>query len=649
MSTERVTTGETLALVGRSLRFVWPYWPQILVKLILSFIGIAVILFLPWPLKFLIDYVIMGLPVGSSPTPIPPYVQPFVDLLYGMTPLEVVWVVVAMSLVGIVLIGSFGIGFSRDTANGDLAQGLDTATSSENLANESSSRVSGLLGLFEYRYQLKTTHRFNHRLRSLVFHRLLASPMTRFSDESVGDAVYRVMYDTPAISKVCYDILIVPICNLFLIAVVIWTMQHSFSAVPSLVMLAWLAAPMVMIASFLMTGAARRRSLASREAGADTTATVEEGMSNIVAVQSLGANDRQRDEFDRDSKKSFSRYRSYVWMNVLLIGLQASIACGLILYVFFDIAEAIIDGRMSPGDSGLLYTYFGQLLLSTLALGALWFKLQDNLVGMRRVFQMIDQQTDHERHGNETLETVREGLKIDHVSYAYPDGTLALNDVTLDARVGEMVALVGATGSGKTTMSYLIPAFIQPTEGRVLLDGIDTRTLAVDNLRDLVSFVFQEPAVFDDTVANNIRLGNPEASDAELESAAATAGALSFIRNLPEGFNTRLGRSGDTLSVGQKQRLAIARGLVSRAPVLVLDEPTAALDPETENALVRALQSERENRVLIVIAHRLSTIRTADRICVVGDGRIVESGTHEELMHIPDGAYRRFVELQLPV
>ena len=368
MSTERVTTGETLVLVGRSLRFVWPYWPQILVKLILSFIGIAVILFLPWPLKFLIDYVIMGLPVGSSPTPIPPYIQPFVDMLYGMTPLEVVWVVVAMSLVGIVLIGSFGIGFSRDTANGDLAQGLDTATSSENLANESSSRVSGLLGLFEYRYQLKTTHRFNHRLRSLVFHRLLASPMTRFSDESVGDAVYRVMYDTPAISKVCYDILIVPICNLFLIAIVIWTMQHSFSAVPSLVMLAWLAAPMVMIASFLMTGAARRRSLASREAGADTTATVEEGMSNIAAVQSLGANDRQRDEFDRDSKKSFSRYRSYVWMNVLLIGLQASIACGLILYVFFDIAEAIIDGRMSPGDSGLLYTYFGQLLLSTLAL-----------------------------------------------------------------------------------------------------------------------------------------------------------------------------------------------------------------------------------------------------------------------------------------
>lgn len=192
MSTERVTTGETLVLVGRSLRFVWPYWPQILVKLILSFIGIAVILFLPWPLKFLIDYVIMGLPVGSSPTPIPPYIQPFVDMLYGMTPLEVVWVVVAMSLVGIVLIGSFGIGFSRDTANGDLAQGLDTATSSENLANESSSRVSGLLGLFEYRYQLKTTHRFNHRLRSLVFHRLLASPMTRFSDESVGDAVYQI-------------------------------------------------------------------------------------------------------------------------------------------------------------------------------------------------------------------------------------------------------------------------------------------------------------------------------------------------------------------------------------------------------------------------------------------------------------------------
>jgi len=649
LSLERVTTGETLALIGRSLRFVWPYWPQIVVKLMLSFIGIAIILFLPWPLKILIDYVIMGLPVGSSPTPFPPYIQPFVDLLYGMTPLEIVWAVIAVSLVGIALIGSFGIGVSRDTADGNLAQGLDTATQSENLANESSSRVSGLLGLFEYRFQLKTTHRFNHRLRSLVFHRLLALPMTRFSDESVGDAVYRVMYDTPAISKVCYDILVVPISNLFLIAVVIWTMEYSFSAVPSLVLLAWLAAPMVLILSFLMTGVARRRSLASREAGANTTATVEEGMSNILAVQSLGAHDRQRDEFGRDSKESFSRYRSYVWMRVLLIGMQAAIACGLILYVFFDIAEAIIDGRMSPGDSGLLYAYFGQLLLTALALGAVWFKLQDNLIGMRRVFQIIDQQADHERHGNETLATVREGLRIDHVSYSYPDGTLALDDVTLDARVGEMVALVGATGSGKTTLSYLIPAFIKPTEGRVLLDGIDTLMLAVDNLRGLVSFVFQEPAVLDDTVANNIRLGNPDASDAELESAAATAGALSFIRNLPEGFDTRLGRSGDTLSVGQKQRLAIARGLVSRSPVLVLDEPTAALDPETENALMRALQAERERRVLIVIAHRLSTIRTADRICVVDDGRIVESGSHEELMQNPEGAYRRFVELQLAV
>ena len=508
-SADRVTTAETLGLIGRSLGFIWPYWPQILVKLILSFIGIAVILFLPWPLKFLIDYVVVGLPVTSSPTPIPPYIQPFVQLLHGMTPLEIVWMVAAVSLVGIALIGSFGNGISRDTADGNLAQGLDTATQSENLANESSSRVSGLLGLIEYRFQLKTTHRFNHQLRRLVFHRLLALPMTHFSDKSVGDAVYRVMYDTPAISKICYDILVVPICNLFLIAVVIWTMQYSFSAVPSLVMLAWLAAPMVLISSFLMTGVARRRSLASREAGTDTTSTVEEGMSNILAVQSLGAHERQRDEFDRDSQESFSRYRSLVWVKVMLVGLQATVACGLLIYVFFDIAEAIIAGNMTPGDSGILWAYFGQLLLNTIALGAMWFNLQDNLIGMRRVFQIIDQQADHERHGQETLETVRKGLRIDHVSYTYPDGTPALDDVTLDAQLGEMVALVGATGSGKTTLSYLIPAFIQPTEGRVLLDGVDTRKLAVDNLRDLVSFVFQEPAVFDDTVANNIRLGNP--------------------------------------------------------------------------------------------------------------------------------------------
>ena len=219
--------------------------------------------------------------------------------------------------------------------------------------------------------------------------------------------------------------------------------------------------------------------------------------------------------------------------------------------------------------------------------------------------------------------------------------------MSLEGRVGEVLALVGATGAGKSTLAYLVAGYVQPTGGAILYDGVDARDFCVDALRRQVAFVFQEPFVFDDTAAANIRMGNPDATDDEMVAAARTAGALDFIEALPDGFQTRLGRAGARLSVGQKQRLAIARGVVSTAPILVLDEPTAALDPETENALVDALKAERSRRLLIVIAHRLSTIRAADRICFLDGGRIVETGNHAELMAKPDGAYRRFVDLQV--
>ncbi len=260
---------------------------------------------------------------------------------------------------------------------------------------------------------------------------------------------------------------------------------------------------------------------------------------------------------------------------------------------------------------------------------------------------MIDDPGDAAVHGHGTLADVEQGVSINNVTFDYPDGSRALSEVTLEGRIGEMIALTGATGAGKSTLAYLVPAFVTPTTGQVLIDGVDVCSLSVASLRQQVAFVFQEAVVFDDTAANNIRLGNPEASDDEVRRAAAAAGALGFIEKLPQGFDTRLGRGGGTLSVGQKQRIAIARGLVSRAPILVLDEPTAALDPETENALVSALNAERHKRLLIVIAHRLSTIASADRIYFLNDGKVLESGSHEELMTREGGAYREYVELQM--
>ena len=642
-----IRPAETLRLISRSLVFVWPYWKQLTVKLILSLFGVVIVLILPWPLKILTDHVVMGLPVGSAPTPYPPYAQPLLDMMMGLTPMEIVWAIVGMSLAGIVLIGAFGIGAASDSAEGSLAEGLDTATKSENQANVSGSRIGGLLGLFEYRYQLRATHRINHDLRSILYHRLISLPMTRYSDASIGDTVYRVMYDTPSISRVCYDIYVTPIVSFFTLAIVIWTTQYSFSAVPSIIATAWLAAPLILFSSLLMTGITRRRSIAARKAGASTTATVEEGMSNIVAVQSLGASNRQRASFATDSNQSFKRFRLYELMNVLMLGLQAAIVISLVYYVFFDVANAIIDGRMSAGDYAVLYGFFFQIANTASGLGAMWFNLQNSVAGMKRVFDIIDQPMDADHHGEQVLAQKAKSIQFENISFSYGDGSSALSSVNLKAQVGEMIALVGATGAGKSTLTYMLPGFVVPTSGRVLINNTDIADLSLSSIRENVAFVFQEPVVFDDTAGNNIRMGNPNATHDEIVRAAYNAGALSFVEELPSGFDTRLGQAGANLSVGQKQRLAIARGLVSRSPILILDEPTAALDPETENALMEALQTEREQRLLLVIAHRLSTIRSADRIVFIERGRILEIGSHDELMAKVDSPYRRFVNLQI--
>ena len=404
--------------------------------------------------------------------------SPLLDLMVGLTPFQIVWAIVAISLVGIVLIGAFGQGAAGDRAEGELAEGLDTATKSENQANVSDSRVSGLLGLFEYRYQLRATHRINHDLRSMLYRRLMALPMTRFADSSIGDAVYRVMYDTPSISRVCYDILVTPLVSVYAMGVVIWTTQYSFSVLPSVIAMAWLAAPMVLGTTLLMTGITRRRSIASRQAGATTTATVEEGMSNIAAVQSLGATARQRESFAADSARSFRRFRGYELMNLLLAALQGTVILGLTFYVFYDVANAIIDGRMSAGDYAVLYGFFLQIAITAGALGALWFNLQNSVAGMKRVFDVIDMRVDADHHGARRLPGAARRVALEDVSFRYPDGTLALDGVNLEGRVGEMIALVGTTGAGKSTLAYTLPAFIRPTAGRVLLDDTDLTALS---------------------------------------------------------------------------------------------------------------------------------------------------------------------------
>jgi ABC-type multidrug transport system fused ATPase/permease subunit len=638
---------QTFTVMLRALRYVGPFRWQFSVKAVLLLISLLPMLILPWPIKILIDHVIEEVPVDRPIRPYPPFLQPAMDALVGMTTTEILlWVVGVQALI-FLLVGAFGTGGGeRDSADARMANGYDTATRTENEANDGWSFAGGLLGLFDFRWTMRLTQALNHHYRTRLFERIQSLPMTSFDDERIGDAVYRVMYDTPSITNACYRLLLTPIAGPINIVMTAVILRVSFGDQPMIVYSALAFLPISLLATAPLAASMRRRAGASRRAGAATTSTAEEGISNILAVQSLGGEDRQRERFGDDSWESFGKYRAVFRMGVIALLCASVPGIWVASTVFLHITDGVIAGDLSRGDFALLFTYFMRIVFVSADLGGLWFAVQGNAAGLHRVFFLMDLEGERDTNGATELPPLTHGVRMEGVGFDYPDGTPALRDIDLEAPIGQMVALVGPAGAGKTTLASLIPRFLEPTTGCVRIDGVDIAGVTLESLRRQVAFVFQEIMLFDATIEENIRIGNPDASETEVRRAAVIAGADEFIQRLPQGFATPLGRSGGKLSVGQKQRLSIARALVRVAPILILDEPTSALDPETEQRLVAALLEASRERVVVVVAHRLSTIRAADQIIFLEAGRILERGNHASLMARPEGAYRHFIEMQ---
>jgi ABC-type multidrug transport system fused ATPase/permease subunit len=639
-------TASIFTVLRRALRYVGPLRGRFAVKIGFTLLSILPLLVLPVPIKLLIDHVIGDLPLGERIGSYPFLARPVLRLIAGASRDEILLFTVAAQALLLFAVGQIGTdGGERDRTEGSLSAGVDNATESENGANAGFSLVGGVFGFCDFAWMLRLSQELNHHFRSRLFERIQSLPLPALDDARIGDAVFRLMYDTPSITGACYRILLVSTVAPFGVALYAFAIWDSLHQLPLALYALGLGA-VALVATWPFAELLRRSAARSRSAGSTTTSSLEEGVSNMLAVQSQGAESRERERFDRDSWRSFARYRGVIAL------VMAAVFCALVPGVllarsaFLEVVELKIAGTLTLGDVTLLVTYFVQLCVFCVYLGGLWFTLHLSAPGLDRVFYLLDQEPETDAPDACELPRARHSVRFEDVDFEHPGGAGSLRGVSFEARRGEVTAIVGPAGAGKTTLVQHVPRFLVPRRGRVLVDGRDVATVTRSSLRAQIAFVFQENALFAGTLEDNLRLARPGASELELRRAAQIAGVDEFVRTLPDGWGTALGRGGAGLSVGQKQRLAIARALLRDAPILILDEPTSALDPETEKRLLAALREAVRDRIVLLVSHRLSTVRDADEILFLRDGRIEERGSHAELMALPNGAYRHFVELQ---
>lgn len=319
---------------------------------------------------------------------------------------------------------------------------------------------------------------------------------------------------------------------------------------------------------------------------------------------------------------------------------------GVVVFIVLS-ARKVTSGELSLSDLGTLYIALGGMLDPVRKLSAVNNAIQSSVASAERAFQFIDMKPDIvDAPGAIELPPIKEALRFEHVAYTYDGETPVLTDLNFEVKKGEMVAIVGESGAGKSTIAKLIPRFYDVTDGAISIDGVDIRTATMQSLRRQIGIVTQDTILFNDSVAANIAAGSPNYSPERIQEAARAAHASGFVEALPRGYETGIGEAGGTLSGGQRQRLAIARALVRDPALLILDEATSSLDSESEKAIQEAIEEFVVGRTSIVIAHRLSTVQRADRILVLDKGRVVEQGSHEELLAREGSIYKRLYEVQ---
>ncbi|MCF0154335.1 MAG: lipid A export permease/ATP-binding protein MsbA [Veillonella sp.] len=380
---------------------------------------------------------------------------------------------------------------------------------------------------------------------------------------------------------------------------------------------------------------------------ADITALLQEVISGVRVVKSFAREKFEMNRFLAQNEENFRAAMGATKLTSLLspiIEFAAAIAVTVILWYG---GYSVIHGQLTSGSLIAFLIYAINLSNPVKRLSQVYGGIQKSLAAADRLFAILDTQSDvKEKEGAKALDKVTGQVSFDHVDFSYDGNKLALSDFNVDVAPGQMIAIVGPSGAGKTTLANLLPRFYDVTGGAVRIDGLDVRDVTIQSLREHIGHVPQDTMLFNTTIKDNILYGRLDATDEEIYEAAKAANVLEFVDKMPEGLNTIVGERGSSLSGGQRQRVAIARAILKNPSILILDEATSALDTESEKLVQEALDRLMQGRTAFVIAHRLSTVQNADKIIVLQEGKMVEQGTHEELLAIDNGLYKHLYNVQ---
>jgi len=481
------------------------------------------------------------------------------------------------------------------------------------------------------------------RLRNRLYNHIQDLPLAFFQREKTGDLMSRITSDVAIISSMFTSAITGSIRDFFTI---IGLLSVTFYLIPKLAIFAFVILPMAAFPIFYFGRKIRRVRLGAQEAMADTNAFLHETIVGTKIVKAFSMEDHEKKRFAGKSRKIFrlemkeARVRAMSSPMIELLG-----GFGIAFIIWYG-GKGVIAGTYSFGTFMSFLTAVGLAYQPLKKITRLNNTVQRGLAAVDRIFYILERKSDIvEAAAPVIIQPEPHGIVFENVSFKY-DEVSVLRDVNLKVKAGEVVALVGMSGGGKTSLVNLIPRFYEVTQGAVLIDDVDIRNASIASLRSQIAIVTQEPILFNDSVRNNISYGNPAASEQKIIEAAEAAYADDFIKRMPSGFDTSIGELGGRLSGGQKQRLCIARALLKDAPILILDEATSSLDSESESLVQKALGNLMKGRTTFVVAHRLSTIGYADRIVVITDGQIVEEGRHEELL-ARRGQYYKLYQIQL--